>query len=181
MADVSAIPLSLASWCSFALVFCLCFVFPMQAWPQLQGMQYTTMDCLSRGNISWTQSILSRESVQIWRLLWCQTSCKHAYCTCSSQQCKGSLQVVCSYSPGSLWDCWHLYLVYTVQEHHKKIGRLTFPLGDCSQMVNILLKVVQCADNPLGPVMETLHLTVLYTGWVVGLEVEIAVYCVSFL
>ena len=39
-------------------------------------------------------------------------------------------------------------------------------------MVHVLLKVVQCADNPLGPVMETLHLTVLYTGWVVGLEVE---------
>ena len=48
-------------------------------------------------------------------------------------------------------------------------------------MVHVLLKVVQCADNPLGPVMKTLHLTVLYTGWVVGLEVEIPVYCVSFL
>ena len=48
-------------------------------------------------------------------------------------------------------------------------------------MVHILLKVVQCADNPLSPVMETLHLTVLYTGWVVGQEVEIPVYCVSFL
>ena len=45
-----------------------------------------------------------------------------------------------------------------------------FPLGECSQMVHVLLKVIQCADNPLGPVMKTLHLTVLYAGWVVGLE-----------
>ena len=56
-----------------------------------------------------------------------------------------------------------------------------FLLGDCSQMVCVLLKVIQCADNPLGPVMETLHLTMLYTGWVVGLGVETPVHCVSFL
>ena len=164
MADVSAIPLSLASWCSFALVFCLCFVFPMQAWPQLQGMQYTTMDCLSKDSISWTQSILSVESVQIWRLLWCLTFYRHTCCLRSFQQHKESPLVLGFHNPGPLQDCWDLHPVCTVQEHHKVVGRLTFCLETVARCSMFFWRLSCVADDPLGPVKEILHLTVLYTG-----------------
>ena len=102
-----------------SLVFCLCFVFQMQARPQLQGMQYTTLDCLSKGSISWTQSILSGESVQIWRLLWCLTFYRHTCCLRSFRQHKESPLAVGFHTPGPLQDCWDRYPVCTVQEHHK--------------------------------------------------------------
>ena len=96
------------------------------------------------------QSMLSGEFVQIWRLPWCQTSCKHAYCTCSSQQHKGSLQVVCSYTPGLLQDCWHLYLVYTVQQHCKGVGRLTFCLETVARWSMFFWRLSNVLTIPLA-------------------------------
>ena len=43
-------------------------------------------------------------------------------------------------------------------------------------MVNFLLKVVLCADDPSGPIMETSHHSSLHVGRMMGLEVEIPVY-----
>ena len=53
-ADFSIIPLLQASRCSFSLICSLRLVSLMQTWPQLQGIQYTTLDCLPGGNVSFT-------------------------------------------------------------------------------------------------------------------------------
>ena len=47
----SHIPFSEVSLCSFNLLYSLQLVSPVYTWPQLQGVQYTTLDCLPRGNV----------------------------------------------------------------------------------------------------------------------------------
>ena len=56
-----------------------------------------------------------------------------------------------------------------------KVCRVTVLLQDCSKVANFLLKVVLCADDLPGPVMETSHHTSFHVGWMVELKVEILV------
>ena len=63
----SRIPFSQASLCSFNLVSNLQLVSPMYTWPQLQGTQYTTLDCLPRGNVSFTLVNIECCDEQAWR------------------------------------------------------------------------------------------------------------------
>ena len=48
-------------------------------------------------------------------------------------------------------------------------------LQDSSEVVNFLLKVVLCADDLSGPVVEASHHTSLHVGWMMGLKVKIPV------
>ena len=56
-----------------------------------------------------------------------------------------------------------------------KVCRVIVPLEDPTKVVNFLLKVVLCADDLSGPVVETSHHTSLHVGQMMGLEVEISV------
>ena len=56
-----------------------------------------------------------------------------------------------------------------------KVCRVTILLQDSSKVVNFLLKVVLCADDLSGPVMEAYHHTLLHVGWMMGLKVKIPV------
>ena len=62
----SCIPFSQASLCSFNLVSSLQLVSPMYTWPQLQGMQYTILDCLPRGNVSFALVNIECCDEQAW-------------------------------------------------------------------------------------------------------------------
>ena len=57
-----------------------------------------------------------------------------------------------------------------------KVCKITVKLEDSSKVVNFLLKVVLCADDLSGPVMETSHYTSLHMGRMMGLDVEILVH-----
>ena len=57
-----------------------------------------------------------------------------------------------------------------------KVCKVTVLREDFSEVVDFLLKVVLCVDDPSGPVVETSHHISFRMGWMMGLKVVILVH-----